>query len=234
MKPVTNLVYNTGCRNSINLKGIIFMNATKLLKVMFFAMALSVISLPLFSQNEQKDDQNFLEFSLSVGSGSDADLVFNDNSQIYIDTSYLLSVNLAYFFNRFAAVEVSFINRFDKAYYVPDKSFSIDPSNYIRENFYNYHLNMGLLFNFGDLVHVPFVTAGVGITNLQFSDAFEVADCNNRFTIFGAAGYKYFLSENFAARVQMTMEFFDYENLNHQNEFFSNILISAGLTFRIQ
>lgn len=233
MKPVANLVYNTGCRNSINLKGIICMNARKLFKVMFFFLVLSVISLPLFSQDKQ-DDQNFLEFSLLIGSGTDADLIFNTNSQLYIDSSYLMSANLAYFFNRFAAVEVSFINRFDKAYYVPDKSLAIDPTNYIRENFDNYHLNMGLLFNFGDLVHVPYATAGVGITNLQFSDAFSVADCNNRFTIFGAAGYKYYLSENLAARVQVTMEFFDYENLNHQNEFFSNMLISAGLTFRIR
>jgi opacity protein-like surface antigen len=209
------------------------MNARKLFKAMFFFLILSVISLPLFSQDEQ-DYENFLELSLSIGSATDADLIFNDNSQLYIDSSYSMSANLAYFFNRFAAVEVSFINRFDKAYYVPDKSLSIDPSNYIRENFFNYHLNMGLLFNFGDLVHVPFVTAGVGLTSLEFSDAFSVADCNNRFTFFGAAGYKYYLSENFAARVQITMEFFDYENLNHQNEFFTNLLISAGLTFRIK
>jgi hypothetical protein len=209
------------------------MNARKLFKAMLFFLILSVISLPLFSQDKQ-DYENFLEFSLSIGSATDADLIFNDNAQLYIDSSYLMSAHLAYFFNRFAAIEVSFINRFDKAYYVPDKSLSIDPSNYIRENFFNYHLNMGLLFNFGDLVHVPFVTAGVGITSLEFSDAFSVADCNNRFTIFGAAGYKYYLSENLAARVQITMEIFDYENLNHQNEFFSNMLISAGLTFRIK
>lgn len=209
----------------------------KLLKALSFMIILSIISLPLFSQTEQKEsieDKNFLEFSLMIGSASDADLVFNDNAQLYIDSSYLISANLAYYFNRITAIEISFIDRFDKSYYVADKTLGIDPNEYKRDNFNNYHLNMGMLFNFGDLVHVPFISAGVGLTNLTFSDSFEVPDCNNRFSIYGSVGYKYFLSETLAARVQMTMELFDYENLNHQNEFFSNFLVSAGLTIRIQ
>ena len=209
------------------------MGAKKIFRLICLLSISLAVCLPLNAE-EKTFDKNFLELTLSIGSATDADLQFSDTAQLFMDTSYIFSANLAFYLNKFAAIEASFVNRFDKAYYIPDMSLGLDISEYARENFYNYHFNVGILYNFGDLVHVPFVTAGVGLTNLEFGKAFDLADGTNRFTFFGGLGYKYYLSENLAARVQLTMEFFDYENLNHQNEFFSNLLLTAGLTFKFE
>lgn len=209
------------------------MSANKIFQLICLLLISCAVCLPLNAE-EKTVDESFLELSLSIGSATEADLQFSDNAQLFMDTSYIFSTNLAFYFNKFTAIEASFVNRFDKAYYIPDMSLGLSISEYARENFYNYHFNIGLLFNFGDLVHVPFVTAGVGLTNLEFDEAFDLSDGTNRFTFFGGLGYKYYLSEKLAARVQLTLEFFDYENLNNQNEFYSNLLLTAGLTFKFE
>lgn len=208
------------------------MIAKKTIPLISCLLLFTAICFPLKAE-EKELETNFMEFSLCIGSATDSDMQFNEEAGIFMDTSYILSGNLAFFFDKFTAIEASFVGRFDKAYYIPDMTMGLNLSDYSRENFFNYHINIGALFNFGDLVHVPFLTAGIGLTNLEYGDAFDVPDGKNRFSFFGGLGYKYYLSENFAARVQLTLEFIDYENLNQQNELFSNLLLTAGLTFKL-
>jgi hypothetical protein len=179
---------------------------------------------------EKKYSNNSLEFTLSAGAVSDGDIAFGENSELFVENSYMGSAKLAFYLDRLSAIEASFIARFDEAFYVPDKSIEdIDPTEYPRQDFFNYHFNIGLLYNFGDLVHVPFITTGVGITTLKFSREFDVPSAQTQFTIFGGLGYKYFIAESLALRVEFTFEYFDYESINNQNEFFLNVLLSAGL-----
>jgi len=197
-------------------------------------MLIVVFTFPLTALSEEKTySDNSIEFTISVGSVSDGDIPFSSNSELFIENSYMGSAKLAFYLDRLAAIEASFVARFDESFYVPDKSITdIDPEEYARGNFFNYHFNLGLVYNFGDLVHVPFITTGIGITTLNYSKEFDVPSARTRFTIFAGLGYKYFIKEFLALRVEFTFEYFDYENLNNQNEFFLDILLSAGLTFK--
>jgi hypothetical protein len=175
-----------------------------------------------------------MEITFTIGSVTSGDMAFEEGSGLFLDHSYTTGVKLAYYLNRLAAIEASFTVRFDQAFYISDTSITEDPSEFIKEDFINYHFNLGLLYNMGDLVHVPFISVGVGLTTLNYSDKFLVPAGERRFTIFGALGYKYYISESLAARLEICMNAFDYENLMGENNFFMNWILQAGVTIKLK
>ncbi|MBN2134192.1 MAG: porin family protein [Acidobacteria bacterium] len=209
------------------------MKHTRIILMLIVLMAMGTV---LFAENSEEADlynkEGKFELTLGVGSATSGNMEVSDEATLYLDNSYAFSIKMAYYVSRMAAIEMGFTLRLDSAYYNTDQYDSVsDYLDYVSENFTNYHFNIGLLYNLADMTNVPYITAGVGITTLTYDEMFPVASADGQFTVFFGAGYKYYLNEGLAARVDFTCNAFDYENNTGDNEFYMNWVLTAGLTF---
>ncbi len=187
------------------------------------------------AQETEDLDQGWpLELTLSLGSISSGDMELDTLSTLFLDTSYLVNFKASYYIDRVSAFEAGVSIRFDEAFFIKDTRIAIDPEDLAVEDFVNYHFTLGYIYNMGDLTHVPFIGFGVGLTSLNFSDKFNVPNADAQFTIFGNIGYKYYLSEWFAARIELGTYLFNHENLAGDSTLFMNWYLQAGATFRIK